>query len=68
MDKHREDPKDIGAKAKAEKYAKILAKTIINPEGDALTVARVPTSTTRQRACWHRRFCCWLNSYLLLPD
>lgn len=34
MDKHREDPKDIGAKAKAEKYAKILAKTIINPEGD----------------------------------
>ena len=34
MDKYREDPKDIGAKAKAEKYAKILAKTIINPEGE----------------------------------
>ena len=34
MDRHREDPRDIGAKAKAEKYAKILAKTIINPEGD----------------------------------
>ena len=34
MDKHREDPKDIGAKAKAEKYAKILAKIIINPEGE----------------------------------
>lgn len=34
MDKHRDNPRDIGAKAKAEKYAKILAKTIINPEGD----------------------------------
>ena len=34
MDKYREDPKDIGSKAKAEKYAKILAKTIINPEGE----------------------------------
>ena len=34
MDRHREDPRDVGAKAKAEKYAKILAKTIINPEGD----------------------------------
>ena len=34
MDRHRENPGDIGAKAKAEKYAKILAKTIINPEGD----------------------------------
>lgn len=34
MDKHRENPKEIAAKAKAEKYAKILAKTIINPEGD----------------------------------
>ena len=34
MDKHRDNPRDIGAKAKAEKYAKILAKTIINPEGN----------------------------------
>ena len=34
MDKHRDNPRDIGAKAKAEKYTKILAKTIINPEGD----------------------------------
>lgn len=34
MDKHRDNPRDIGAKAKAEKYAKILAKTIINPEGE----------------------------------
>ena len=34
MDKYREDPKDIASKAKAEKYTKILAKTIINPEGE----------------------------------
>ena len=33
MDEHRENPREISAKAKAEKYAKILAKTIINPEG-----------------------------------
>lgn len=33
MDEHRANPKEISAKAKAEKYAKILAKTIINPEG-----------------------------------
>lgn len=32
MDEHRENPKEISAKAKAEKYAKILAKTIVNPE------------------------------------
>ena len=35
MDKARKDPNDLASKAKAEKYAKILAKTIINPEGDA---------------------------------
>ena len=35
MDICRGDPKNLTARAKAEKYAKILAKTIINPEGDA---------------------------------
>ena len=35
MDVCREEPKNIAARAKAEKYAKILAKTIVNPEGDA---------------------------------
>ena len=34
MDDHRENPTEITAKAKAEKYAKILAKTIISPEGE----------------------------------
>ena len=34
MDLHAREPKNIGAKAKAEKYAKILAKTIVNPSGD----------------------------------
>lgn len=37
MDICREDPKNITARAKAEKYAKILAKTIVNPDGDAST-------------------------------
>ena len=35
MDICREDSKNIAARAKAEKYAKILAKTIVNPDGDA---------------------------------
>ncbi len=35
MDAARKDPKNIAARAKAEKYAKILSKTIINPEGDS---------------------------------
>lgn len=34
MDIAREDPDNLAARAKAEKYAKILAKTIVNPEGD----------------------------------
>lgn len=34
MDIARKDPKNLAARAKAEKYAKILSKTIVNPEGD----------------------------------
>ena len=34
MDIAREHPDDLAARAKAEKYAKILAKTIVNPGGD----------------------------------
>ena len=30
----REDPSNLAARAKAEKYAKILSKTIINPDGE----------------------------------
>ena len=35
MDKVLRNPDDLAAQAKAEKYAKILAKTIVNPEGDS---------------------------------
>ena len=34
MDIARKDSKNLAARAKAEKYAKILAKTIVNPDGD----------------------------------
>lgn len=34
MDITRKDPDNLAARAKAEKYAKILSKTIINPQGD----------------------------------
>ena len=35
MDICRKQPENLAARAKAEKYAKILAKTIISPEGDS---------------------------------
>ena len=35
MDIARKHPENLAARARAEKYAKILAKTIINPDGDA---------------------------------
>ncbi len=35
MDQAVEHPDDLAARAKAEKYAKILSKTIINPDGDS---------------------------------
>ena len=35
MDRAKRDPNDLAAKAKAEKYAKILAKTIVSPEGSS---------------------------------
>lgn len=34
MDIYKEDPKNIAAKSRAEKYAKILAKTLINTGGE----------------------------------
>ena len=34
MDQARENPNDLASRARAEKYAKILSKTIVNPEGD----------------------------------
>lgn len=34
MDIAREEPGNLAARAKAEKYAKILAKTIVNPSGE----------------------------------
>ncbi|WP_300764874.1 type IV secretory system conjugative DNA transfer family protein [uncultured Oscillibacter sp.] len=35
MDMCRENPGNLAARAKAEKYAKILSQTIVNPQGDA---------------------------------
>ena len=34
MDIARKEPRNLAARAKAEKYAKILSKTIVNPDGD----------------------------------
>jgi len=35
MDRYNKDPKNLAAKAKAEKYAKIISKTIVNSTGDS---------------------------------
>lgn len=40
MDIARKHPENLAARARAEKYAKILAKTIINPDGDRCTIRR----------------------------
>ena len=37
MDLHKEDPGEVAYRAKAEKYAKIIAKTLIYGDGDAST-------------------------------
>ena len=40
FDIFRADSKNIGAKAKAEKYAKIISKTIISPDGDSSSMGQ----------------------------
>ena len=57
MDLARKDPTNLAAHAKAEKYVKVLAKTIINPSGDA-SHYRTPTSMTPPRACCPLWPCC----------
>ena len=52
MDKYLDNKSDIASKAKAEKYAKITAKTIIN----------IGSSMMRQRVCCHQRYFCWPSS------
>lgn len=63
MDEHRENPREISAKAKAEKYAKILAKTIISPEGDGSDHGKMPISTMQQKGFLPRLFCCCPNTF-----
>ena len=62
MDVCREDEKNLAARAKAEKYAKILAKTIVNPEGDASNYGRTHSFMTRQRACSPPLSFCWQST------
>ena len=57
MDICREDEKNLAARAKAEKYAKILSKTIVNPEGDASNYGRF--FTTPRRDCSPPSSSCW---------
>ncbi len=54
MDICREQPSNLAARAKAEKYAKILAKTIINPEGDASNYGQNAFFTMPLRDCSQR--------------
>lgn len=49
MDACRRDPADLAARAKSEKYSKILSKAIINPDGR--TLHKINIFTTRRRAC-----------------
>ena len=51
MDVVRENPGNLAARAKAEKYAKIFAKTIINPDGDSSQYGQNAFFTIPRRAC-----------------
>lgn len=62
MDVCREDEKNLAARAKAEKYAKILAKTIVNPEGDASNYGQNAFFMTRRRACLPLSSFCWRST------
>ena len=62
MDMALADESNIAAKAKAEKYAKIIAKTIVNPSG-----VRTRISTKRRRDCYVPLSCCFPNSSRRMP-
>ena len=62
MDICQKDKKNLAARAKAEKYAKILAKTIVNPEGDASAYGQNAFFTTRRRACSPPSSSYWRNT------
>ena len=52
MDEYLADHTNLSAKAKAEKYAKITAKTIISSGGtDSRAMDRMHFSMMRQKAC-----------------
>lgn len=54
MDAYLQNPENLALKAKAEKYAKITAKTIICSDGSEVPAAtdRMPFSTMTPRDCW----------------
>lgn len=56
MDIARKDPKNLAARAKAEKYAKILAKPLSTPMAMTATADRMPFSMMRRRGCSLRSF------------
>lgn len=51
MDEYRANEHDLAAKAKAEKYAKIISKTIINSSGDSANYGQNAFFMTRQKVC-----------------
>ena len=52
MDVAREHPDNLKARANAEKYAKVLAKTIINPSAMSRIAGRIRTSMMQQKVYW----------------
>ena len=56
------ETKELAHKARAEKYAKIISKTIIMSGGDSASYGQNAFFTTPRRACSLRRSCWWLSS------
>ena len=57
MDMAKENPQDIALRAKAEKYAKIIGKTLIYADGDASAYGQNAFFLTRLKAFWFLSFC-----------
>ena len=57
MDKARKDGKDLASRAKAEKYAKILSKTVIDPTNE--NYAQNQYFYDARRGSSRRWSCCW---------
>ena len=62
MDIVREEPRISMPEPRQKSTQRSWRRPLSTRKGMGLITDRMPTSTMRQRACWHRLFCCWQSS------